>query len=103
MVNSRNKGAAGEREFCKFLETKGFQARRTQQYCGNTGDAADIVCPDLAEFHFEVKRVEKLNIDKALEQAIRDSGARTPVVAHRKNRGDWLITLKANDFFNLLR
>lgn len=87
-------------EFAKLCSEHGFNSRRTQQYCGNTGDAADIV--GLPGIHVEVKRVEALNINKAMEQSERDAHEKgdneIPIVAHRKNRTDWLITMKASDW-----
>ena len=38
-VNSKRKGADGEREFANLCKEHGFDVRRTQQYCGNTGDS----------------------------------------------------------------
>ena len=100
MINSKRKGAKGELEFAKLCSEYGFESRRTQQYCGNTGDAADIV--GLPGIHVEVKRVEALNINKAMEQSERDARQKgdneIPIVAHRKNRADWLITMKASDW-----
>lgn len=100
MINSKRKGAKGELEFAKLCSEHGWESRRTQQYCGNTGDAADIV--GLPGIHVEVKRVEALNINKAMEQSERDAHEKgdneIPIVAHRKNRADWLITMKASDW-----
>lgn len=103
MINSKRKGANGELEFAKLCSEHGFNSRRTQQYCGNTGDAADIV--GLPGIHVEVKRVEALNITKAMEQSERDAHEKgdneIPIVAHRKNRADWLITMKASDWLSM--
>ena len=98
MVNSRAKGSRGELEFANWLKARGVDARRSQQYCGVGGDG-DLQT-DLP-FHFEIKRVEALNINKAMAQAIGDSAesALTPVVCHRKDRGEWLITMRAEDWF----
>lgn len=103
-MNSREKGKKGEREFASLCRDKGFsKVHRTQQYCGNTGDAADVV--GLPGVHAEVKRVENLNIYNAIEQAKRDSkkSGRVPVVFHRKNYREWLVTMTADDWFNLYR
>jgi len=101
-INSRNKGARGEREFANILrEEYGFKdAKRGQQYCGINGNA-DVI-DALPFIHCEVKRVEKLNIDDALNQAKRDCKVgRIPVVFHRKNRTDWKATLDFDDFMLL--
>lgn len=63
-MNSRNKGAAGERELAGKLRDYGYDARRGQQYSGANGDADVVGLPGI---HIEVKRVERLNIDEAME------------------------------------
>ncbi len=100
-INSRAKGARGEREWAEVLRTHGYEARRGQQFAGGT-DSPDVVC-SMPNVHFEVKRNEKLNVLEAMEQAQRDKGeGKSPVVAHKRNRGPWLVTLLAEDFFNLI-
>ena len=42
-VNSKQKGARFERLLASRLREHGYDTRRTAQYCGNTGDAADVV------------------------------------------------------------
>ena len=96
-VNSRRKGKDGELEWVKFLNHHGLEARRGQQYSGASGDP-DVICEDLPHIHFEVKRTEKLNPYTALEQAKRDSLGRVPVVAHRRNKKNWIIIMDAHDF-----
>jgi Holliday junction resolvase len=94
-INSRSKGCRGERELASLLREWGHSAHRGQQYCGYAGDP-DIIT-DIDWLHIEVKRVEKINIDKAMEQAINDCTDKIPCVAHRKNRKDWLITFRLED------
>lgn len=95
LVNSRQKGKRGELEACHYLKDEfGITARRTQQFCGKAGDS-DIVLEDLPQLHVEVKRVEALNIHKAIEQAESDcKPGQVPVVLHRKNGKPWLATVK---------
>lgn len=101
-MNSRRKGKAGELEFSRLCRAQGYSARRTAQYCGNTGEAADVV--GLPGVHIEVKRVERLNLAEAMAQAARDARAHEiPIVAHRKNREGWLITMPAERWFDLYR
>ena len=102
-MNSRQKGARGEREWAAFCREQGYDCRRTAQYCGKTGDAADVV--GLPGIHQEVKRVERLNIEEAVLQAVRDAfkSGGIPVVAHRKNNAEWLVTMRAEDWFKLYR
>lgn len=101
MVNSRKKGARGEIEWAKWLRANlGCEARRGQQFSGSP-DSPDVV-HDLDGIHFEVKRTERINVYEAMEQAERDSGDEVPVVAHRRNRKDWLVVFRAKDFAALL-
>lgn len=101
-MNSKQKGARGEREFAAACREHGYDCRRTAQYCGNTGEAADVI--GLPGIHVEVKRVEKLNIETAMGQANRDSKkGKIPIVAHRRNNCEWLITMKLSDWFELYR
>lgn len=100
-INSKQKGKKGELELAHYLTDRGFEARRGQQYSG-TPDSPDIICESLSKYHIECKRVEKLNIDNAMHQAIEDSGKdQIPVVMHRKNREDWKVTMLLDDFLDL--
>ena len=99
--NSRAKGAAGERELSNILKEYGYQTRRGQQYCGANGDA-DVV--GLDGIHIECKRVERLNIDDAMAQAVADAReGETPAVFHRKNRKGWLVTMRLDDWLKMYR
>ena len=100
-MNSRNKGAAGERELAKALREYGYEARRGQQYSGANGDADVIGLPGV---HIECKRVEKLNVDDALFQSIHDAKENElPVVMHRKNHTEWKVTMRLEDWIKLYR
>lgn len=54
-MNSRQKGARGERELAKVLRSYGYETRRGQQYCGANGDADVMGLPGI---HIECKRVK---------------------------------------------
>jgi len=101
-MNSREKGKRGERQWRDELRANGYMARRGQQFSGSP-DSPDVVCDELNWLHFEVKAVERLNIEDAMDQARRDAGAKTPVVAHRRSFRRWLITMEAETFFQFLR
>lgn len=95
-MNSRQKGAAGERELAKALRSHGFETRRGQQYCGSNGDADVVGLPGV---HIECKRVERLNLKDAMAQSRADARpGEIPVVMHRKNNCKWLVTLSLDDF-----
>lgn len=98
-MNSKAKGAKGERELARVLRQYGYECRRGQQYCGSNGDADVVGLPGV---HIECKRVEKLNIYNAIDQAKRDKKENEiPAVFHRKNNCEWLVTLLIDDFMNI--
>ena len=95
-INSKRKGKVGELEWVNFLKTKfGIDAKRSQQYKG-TADSADVES-DWDFIHWEVKRVQALNLHEAMAKAAEESDWKFPVVAHRKNGTEWLVTLRAED------
>lgn len=94
-VNSNAKGKRGERAVCQFLKEKlGIEARRSQQYCGVAGDC-DVV--GFEGVHIEVKFVEALNLGKAMDKALSECGDNVASVWHKRNRGDLMVTLRADD------
>lgn len=99
MTNSRQKGKRGELELSHKLQEYGYNTRRGQQYCGSNGDADVVGLPGI---HIECKRVENLNIYKAIEQASNDAKENEmPTVFHRKDRKDWLVTMRLEDWIKL--
>ena len=102
-INSKQKGKRGELEFCQELKKYGYDCRRTVQYNGKADDGeADII--GLKGIRAEVKRVERLNIYDAMEQAKRDAkNGDAPTVFHRKNRSNWLVTMGLDDFMKLYK
>lgn len=100
-INSRQKGAKGERELASILKGYGYPCRRGQQYCGANGDA-DVV--GLPEIHIECKRVERLNLYEAVDQSKRDAKKEElPAVFHRKNHCEWLVTMPLEDWMKLYK
>ena len=98
-MNSRSKGARGEREVAGILREYGYPCRRGQQYSGANGDA-DVV--GLPGTHIEVKRRERLDIHAAMEQSVRDAReGEMPTVFHRRNNLNWLVTMRLEDFMKL--
>ena len=102
-MNSREKGAEGERKLAGILRDEyGFSgARRGQQYSGANGDADVVGLPGI---HIECKRVEKLNLDSAMNQSTRDArDGEFPTVFHRKNRTEWKVTMYLGDWMKLYK
>lgn len=104
-INSKQKGARFERLLASKFREYGYEARRTAQYCGNTGDASDVI--GLPGIHVEAKHQEKMELYKWMSQAIRDAEAggsnKLPTVFHKKNNAEILVTMRIEDWFNLYR
>ena len=104
-INSKDKGRKGELSLVHFLKDLGFECHRSQQFKGDTSgdDDADVV--GIPYIHIECKRNEKLNVEKALQQAERDNSKDDiiPVVMWRKNRETWKATLRLDKFMEIFR
>ena len=102
MTNSRDKGARYEREVAAFFRQYGLGALRGQQFSAANGDP-DVIVPEYEDWMWiECKRVEKLNLYKAMEQAKRDANEmQMPVVIHRKNNQESLVTMRLEDWILL--
>ena len=97
---SQRKGANGERELALILQGYGYATERggSQTY----GTIPDIV--GLPGIHIECKRVERLDLLGAMQQAQRDAARfldGKPAVFHRKNRSAWLVTMTLEDWITL--
>ncbi len=94
-MNAKRKGSGGERELAEILCQAGIRAYRNDQIFKGGKDNPDVSAEvfDLP-LHIEVKRVEKLNVSDAVKQAVQDAAQGTlPIVAHRRNREKWLVTI----------
>ena len=104
-VNSKAKGARFERQLASKFREYGYEARRTAQYCGNTGEASDVV--GLPGIHIEAKHQETMRLYEWISQAKRDAenGGKgyLPAVFHKKNNADILVTMTLDDWMNLYR
>lgn len=103
-INSREKGARFERELARTFREYGYTgSRRTAQYCGNTGDASDVV--GLPGIHVEAKHQEKMCLYDWVAQAKRDSKGTgdLPAVFHKKNYAEVLVTMPLDDWMQLYR
>lgn len=100
---SRDKGARYERELATQLKSYGYEARRTAQHCGNTGDAADVI--GLDGIHIEAKHQERVQIYDWMAQAKRDSAksGNKPAVFFRKNNCETLVCMRLDDWMELYR
>ena len=102
-INSKQKGARFERQLASRFREYGYEARRTAQYCGNTGEASDVV--GLPGIHIEAKHQERMQLYEWMAQAKRDAEGtgRLPAVFHKKNNAEILVTMTFDDWLNLYR
>lgn len=102
--SQRDKGAAGEREFCTLLRAFGFED--AERCLGQSRDGGgDVPYPPHL---YEVKRYNKIAVRKWLDQAAQSvvnyRGCEVPVVAMREDgRKDWMVLLSAHDFLTMLK
>ena len=96
-INSRGKGATGEREFCKWLQENlklDFLPQRNLDQVREGG--ADII--DVLPFSFEVKRCQGLDLRGWWRQVvIASSDEQIPVVAFRQNNMQWKFLISAKN------
>ena len=97
-VKSKAKGKKGELELVEELRQCGYaNARRSAQYCGNTGEAPDIVNVD--GLHIECKRREQIQDEVFIQQAEREAKkGLVPVVMYRRSREKWKVCLRLDVF-----
>ncbi len=100
---SKEKGKRYEREIASQLREYGYDTRRTAQYCGNTGDASDVV--GLPGIHIECKHTEKIAIYDFMAQAINDSAksGNKPAVFFRRNNAETLVCMRLTDWIDIYR
>lgn len=101
-INSRQKGARGERLFAQMLRDHGYEAERGCQHAGGK-DSPDVKC-NMPRVHWEIKFVEKLNLHSAMGQSIRDAGENEmPLVAHKRSREGWLVTMRFDEWIEMYK
>ena len=101
---SRDKGARGEREVAELLN-----GRRTgQMQSQEDSSEADVEAGEPLwneAFHTEVKRQERLQMNRWHKQAAADAaekiGHPIPLVVYRSNGEPWRVSLDMNDFLFL--
>ena len=92
----REKGAAAEREVAEMLRHHGIDARRGQVFNHEEDIVSDL------PLHLEIKRQETTKIHEWFKQSCDQSRGKTPVVVHRRSREPWMITLRFEDFLDLI-
>lgn len=104
-INSKQKGKRFELLLASRLREYGYKARRTAQFCGNTGDASDVV--GLPGIHIEAKHAEQMRLYDWMAQAKRDAAAsgkgNLPAVFHKKNNAAILVTMEFEAWLQIYR
>lgn len=96
MVNCRSKGARGEREFCTWLESTFDLPEKPKRNLEQVRSGGSDV--HLYPFVFEVKRVEKLHLQKWWLQVVAATkNGDIPVVAFRQNNFPWEFLIPAKE------
>lgn len=98
-INSRTKGHAFERLIANWFKQvypnakRGLQCRDGSEVCDVTG----------TPFWIECKRMRKVNIEKAFDQACEDSKGEKPIlVISKSDRGEILVSLDLKTLKDLL-
>lgn len=100
-INRKQKGARFERQLASKLREYGYECRRGQQYCGANGDADVVGLPNI---HIEAKHQERMQLYDWMEQAKRDAKqGEYPVVFHKKNNADILVTMTFDDWMEVYK
>ena len=104
--NSKQKGSAAERQVANLLKEFGYNARRTNQFCGKEG-TSDVTCKELP-WHIEVKSYQRIQAYDFLDQAKRDlkteqDQEKMPIVFMKADYKPWTVMIDAVDFLELIR
>lgn len=100
---SRDKGARFERQVAAMFREYGYDASRSAQHEGKTGQSHDIKgTPFLS---VECKHQEKMHLYDWYEQSVTDAEAEgkgnVPVVIHKQNNKPILVTIGFDDFMKM--
>ena len=98
--SSQRKGANGERELAALLREYGYPVERGGSL--SFGEVPDLT--GLPGVHIECKRAEQLRVYDWMAQAERDSERfhdGLPAVFHRRNRQEWLVTMRLPDWLEM--
>lgn len=98
---SRDKGAAAEREVVALCRAYGWpDAERSSN--GRAQRSRGDIARGPARVSIEVKRGERAEVWKWLEQAAEDAGQSLPVLAFRRSRSTWYACIELEELLPLL-
>lgn len=100
---SREKGKRFELCVANLFKDWGYEAHRTAQYRGNTGQAGDV--EGVPGIHIEAKHQERMSLYDWMEQSENDARAEgkgnLPVVIHKANNKPVLVTMTFESWIQL--
>jgi len=100
--SAQRKGKTGEVEAARILsEILGVPVRRESGPYLPGFAAPDV--SRVGNIHIEVKRRQHTNLTAWLRQATQDARGRVPVVCHRPNQAEWMLTIRLNDVIRFCR
>ena len=101
----RDKGARFERAIASAFRDWGYDAFRTAQYEGKSGNCADV--EGVPGLHIECKHCERMQLYDWMAQAKRDNDASKhkgfPVVIHKANNKPILVSMQLDDFIQIYK
>lgn len=100
--SSQKKGRNGEIELAHILQQYGFDVQPAEAQ--NYGTLPDLI--GLPMIHIEAKRCETLRLSEWMRQASHDAEKfhdGMPAIFHRKNRQDWLCTMRLSDWVQIYK
>ena len=107
MVNSKQKGNQGERDWAKFLREQNLDKRAWRNYgSGSTIYKSDVV--NKLDYNFEVKVGKHFSLPQALKQTQKDaemSHAKPSVAFHldQMRQDEWWIIIDAYEWAELFK
>lgn len=85
----------------KFDHLQPEDVRSTSMGAGGEDVLLSPLARQCFPFSVECKAQERLSLYPSFEQAVSNCGDYTPILVHKKNRKEPLVTLRFSDFMNL--
>lgn len=101
-MNSRDKGARGEREIVALYHAAGFPDAHRTPLSGGLQWKGDV--QGIPGLHIEVKRQENLRLWDALAQAEKDCPpGLIPALHFRRSRSSWFVAVPLPNFIGFIQ
>jgi Holliday junction resolvase len=104
---ARIKGANFEREIAKLLTLEtGVEFKRGLGQTRKGGEeVSDVQSDKFPQYHFELKRQQRCNIKRAMEQAMEDTkeSGKIPIVVSKEDQGELLVTMRMENWLSFFK